>query len=705
MLNISFTFIYIFSYILLCISVIILLSLARNPFSKSRLPFVILSANIFLLSLGSFTLLIGTSTAMLTIWANIIVTAILTMPAIIFHFCVQFISNELNKIHKICFISFYSLSLILSVLLISFKQIGIKEVTYGYAINAPLLTFIQLFFSIPINIATISIISRKIYQNIRTNKPVLDVTLLLVGLIFYFLTETILSFLIENRAIQPVPTTWVSSLILYLFASFGFVISNFSLWRVTQDIIFKNTEDAVLTFDASGQVVEINKPACSILNLDKNKYKKEKLNIEYVTDNLSQLITNNKQRKKFIETITSIKACNLKEDIEFRINGKKEYYNVKIFPIIDKFNMATGKLLTLTSITSEKEKEIQLYYQSYHDKLTGIHNRLYFEEEMKRLDTKRQYPISIIIGDINGLKLINDAYGYNKGDEVLKKVALIFKNNIRHEDILCRWGGDEFAILLPNTKEEDSIKIINRIKENCIKNSTESMPLNVSMGFAIKTSSEKKINEIAKEAEDMMNKHKLLENESARSSIILSLQKALEERDYETEEHATRMANLSVLLGEKLKLNYNELNELRLVAMLHDIGKISISDNIILKPGKLTLEEWEVIKKHPECGYRLAISCRDLVEIARGILYHHERWDGKGYPKGLKGKKIPTISRIVSIADAFDAMTNDRPYRKAMTIEEAVNEIKKEAGAQFDPDFVKLFTEILNRGEIFRTEK
>ncbi|MDD3628786.1 MAG: diguanylate cyclase [Actinomycetota bacterium] len=497
---------------------------------------------------------------------------------------------------------------------------------------------------------------------------------------------------------------WASSLILYLFISIGFIITNFRLWRITQDVILKSMEDPILAFDTSGQVVEINKPACSILNLDKNKYKKEKLNIEYVTDNLSQLITNNKQRKKFIETITSIKACNLKEDIEFRINGKKEYYNVKIFPIIDKFNMATGKLLTLTSITSEKEKEIQLYYQAYHDKLTGIYNRLFFEEEMKRLDTRRMYPISIIIGDINGLKLINDAYGYNKGDEVLKKVALIFKNNIRHEDILCRWGGDEFAILLPNTKKEYSIKIIKRIKENCIKNSTESLPLNVSMGFAVKTSSEKKINEIVKEAEDMMNEHKLLENESARSSIILSLQKALEERDYETEEHAMRMANLSILLGERINLSYNELNELRLLAILHDIGKISISDNIILKPGKLTLEEWEVIKKHPECGYRLAISCRDLTQIARGILYHHERWDGKGYPEGLKGKKIPVISRIVSIADAFDAMTNDRPYRKAMTRDEAISEIKKEAGAQFDPELAKLFTEILASEDIFGSE-
>jgi len=639
MVNIFITVTYIFSYVLLFTSVIIFLSLAKNPFSKNRLPFAILSANIFLLSLGSFALLISTNTLILTIWANIVAFAIVAMPAIIFHFSVRFTGTEINTIQKNCIISFYSLSLILCILLIAFKQIGIQKVTYGYAINAPVLVFIQLFFIAPLNIAAIFIVSRKIYQNVRANKPVLDVTLLLIGLIFYFLTETILSFLIENEVIQPVPSTWASSLILYLFASFGFVISNFRLWRMAQDIIFKNMEDAILTFDTSDQLVELNKPACSILNLDKKKYKEEKLNIEYVLDNLSKLIIDNKERKNFIKAKTSIKSCDYKEDIEFRINGEKKYYTVKMSPILDKSNMTIGKLLTLTNITSEKEKEMQLYYQAYHDKLTGTYNRLFFEEEMKRLDTKRMYPISIIIGDVNGLKLINEAYGYDKGDEVLKKVATILKDNLRHEDILCRWGGDEFAIILPNTKKEDSIKIINRVKESCIKNSTESMPLSMSMGFAVKTSSKKKITEIAKEAEDMMNKHKLLESESARSSIILSLQKALEERDYETEEHAMRMADLSTLLGEKLKLDYNELNELKLIAMLHDIGKISVSDNVILKPGKLTLEEWEDIKKHPEAGYRLAISCRDLVQIAEGILYHHERWDGKGYPKGLKGKK------------------------------------------------------------------
>jgi response regulator RpfG family c-di-GMP phosphodiesterase len=178
------------------------------------------------------------------------------------------------------------------------------------------------------------------------------------------------------------------------------------------------------------------------------------------------------------------------------------------------------------------------------------------------------------------------------------------------------------------------------------------MPLNISLGVAVKNSTRKSMNEIVKEAEDIMNEHKLLEIDSARSSIILSLKKALEERDYETEEHGSRMADLSTLLGEKIKLKYDEINELKLLAILHDIGKISISDNIILKAGKLISEEWKVIKKHPEVGFRLAKSSRDLKRIARGILHHYERWDGTGYPEGLKGKEIPMISRIVAIAEA-----------------------------------------------------
>src|SRR4030066_855572 len=624
MLNISFIFIFILLYILLYIPVIHVLNLIKSPFGKNKISFAILSANIFLLSLGSFILLTSSNTILFAIWANIIVTAIVTMPAIIFHFSVQFVMKEVSKIHKICFTLFYSLSLILSAFLIFFNQIGLEKISYGYIIKTPLLTFIQLFFILPINLATISIISYRIYQNIRSNKSVLAMVLLLIGFTLNFSGETFLHFLIENKIIQPAPVAWASSFLLYFFISLGFLISNFRLWRITQNRIFRSMEDAVFAFETNGRIVEINKSAYNILNLDEKKYKKEKLNIEYISDNLSPIILDGKQRKKFTDKLNSIKSQSLKEDIEFRINEEKKCFNVRISPILDNFNRMVGKLVILANITSIKEKEKQLYYQSYHDKLTGIYNRLFFEEELNRFDTKRQFPVSIIIGDINGLKLINDAYGHNKGDEVLKNIA-----------------------------------------------------------------------EIVKEAEDIMNEHKILENESARSSIILSLKNALEERYYETEEHAMRMANLSLLVGEKINLRYNELNELRLLAILHDIGKISISDSIILKPGKLTSEEWEVIKRHPEVGYRLANSSRDLEQIARGILYHHERWDGKGYPEGLKGNKIPVISRIVAIADAFDAMTNDRPYRKAMSNYEAIEEIKRESGSQFDPSLAKLFAEVL----------
>src|SRR4030066_247969 len=631
MLNISFIFIFILLYILLYIPVIHVLNLIKNPFGKNKISFAILSANIFLLSLGSFILLTSSNAIILTIWANIIVTAIVTMPAIIFHFSVQFVMKEVSKTHKICFTLFYSLSLILSTFLIFFNQIGLEKISYGYIIKTPLLIFIQLFFILPINLVTISIISYKIFQNIRSNKSVLAMVILLVGFTFNFSGETFLHFLIENKVIQPAPVAWASSFLLYFFISLGFLISNFRLWRITQNRIFRSMEDAVFALETNGRIVEINKSAYNILNLDEKKYKKEKLNIEYISDNLSPIILDGKQRKKFTDTLTSIKLQSFKEDIEFRINKEKKCFNVRISPILDNFNRMVGKLVILANITSIKEKEKQLYYQSYHDKLTGIYNRLFFEEELNRFETKK----------------------------------------------------------------EDSIRIIDRIKESCIRNSVKSMPLDISMGFAAKNNSKKNIDEIVKEAEDIMNEHKLLENESARSSIILSLKNALEERYYETEEHAMRMANLSLLVGEKINLKYNELNELRLLAILHDIGKISISDSIILKPGKLTTEEWEVIKRHPEVGYRLANSSRDLEQIARGILYHHERWDGKGYPEGLKGNKIPVISRIVAIADAFDAMTNDRPYRKAMSNYEAIEEIKRESGSQFDPSLAKLFAEVL----------
>ncbi len=354
-----------------------------------------------------------------------------------------------------------------------------------------------------------------------------------------------------------------------------------------------------------------------------------------------------------------------------------------------------GQFIIYDDVTEVKKVEEQLRYLSFHDKLTDLYNRAYFEEEVKRLDTKRALPLSVVIGDINGLKLINDAFGHSRGDELLKKIAGIFKKQFREDDIIARWGGDEFSILLPNTSEDNTLKIIKRIKEACKRNSTRIMPLSISIGSATKKDVKQNIEKVLKDAEDLMYRHKLIEHQSARSSVIASLEKALEEKDYETEDHIKRMKDFTAKFGKKLNLNSSRLDELNLLVALHDIGKIAIADSILPKPSELTSEEWKVIKKHPEVGYHIAESSLELAPIAEGILYHHEWWNGKGYPRGLKKEKIPLISRVIAIIDAYDAMTHERPYRKALSRKQAVDELKKGSGIQFDPQLVKVFIGLL----------
>lgn len=372
-------------------------------------------------------------------------------------------------------------------------------------------------------------------------------------------------------------------------------------------------------------------------------------------------------------------------------NGVNKYVelNAGIITYEDK----PALLVIFRDITQRRQDENKIRYLSFHDKLTGLYNRAFLEEELKRLDAEEYLPISIIMGDVNGLKLVNDAFGHQKGDELLQSAAQVFKSSNRKEDITGRWGGDEYVCILPKIDEKTVKGICNRIKQAYLEKCEQPIQLSISLGVATKKECSQDIYEVLKEAEDNMYKTKLMESKSIRNQISSTLQKVLHEKSHETKEHAQRLQEMANKMARYLSFSNAEADELGLLALLHDIGKVAIPEELLNKPGKLTTEEFKIVQSHCEIGYRIAGSIPELSYIAEGILTHHEKWDGSGYPRGLKGEEIPLFARIISIVDAYDVMVNGRIYKKKMKHEEAMEEITEHAGTQFDPSLVRLFIE------------
>ncbi|MGM0380224.1 MAG: sensor domain-containing diguanylate cyclase/phosphohydrolase [Bacillota bacterium] len=356
---------------------------------------------------------------------------------------------------------------------------------------------------------------------------------------------------------------------------------------------------------------------------------------------------------------------------------------------------------THQDITERKLVEKELYYKTYHDELTGLYNRTYFNKEIDKYNNEKKLPLSIIMGDVNGLKITNDTFGHKEGDRLLIKIAEIFKKSFRKKDMVVRTGGDEFIALLPRTSKKEAEKIAKNINEMCdrsneCKNYDECLiNLSIALGVATKTKYSDTIEDVLKRAEDKMYQNKVNESMSIHNTIVNSLETMLRESTNETLEHSKRLEYLATNLGKKLDLSRHELNVLASLANLHDIGKITISKDILQKPTSLNDKEWEEIKRHPEAGYKIAKSSPKLNNVAEGILYHHERWDGNGYPQGLSGEQIPLLARIINIVDSYDVMTSSRPYKEAMNKNEALKEVEKCAGSQFDPNISKIFIKMM----------
>lgn len=349
----------------------------------------------------------------------------------------------------------------------------------------------------------------------------------------------------------------------------------------------------------------------------------------------------------------------------------------------------------IIDITDIKLRDAQIQYLDMHDVLTGTYNRKYLEIETVRVNQAMYCPMLVMIADINGVRLINDAYGFKEGDQLIIQAASILKQVCGDEASVFRTGGDEFTVLIPHFESKYLQNLLQRVKHSIEiyndKLENPALNLSLSLGAAIRENTSIGFEEITKEAIESLHKNKLLDRKSHFSSVISSMQATMYAKSEETEEHTERLADYVRRMGQWLNLSQSQMDNLTLLSLLHDIGKIGIPEHILHKPGKLTDEEWIIMRKHTEIGYRIALASPELHTIAPYILTHHERWDGKGYPNGVKGDDIPLLARILSIVDAFDAMTQDRVYRKGMDVEAAILELRRCAGSQFDPTLVDLF--------------
>ncbi|SJZ56885.1 sensor domain-containing diguanylate cyclase/phosphohydrolase [Selenihalanaerobacter shriftii] len=455
--------------------------------------------------------------------------------------------------------------------------------------------------------------------------------------------------------------------------------------------LFENTSTSTMILNRSGTIELVNNKL-----VEMSGYSKEELVGKGYEDFLASE-----------DGLESVKECRLQSKSATKKVPNK--YEIKILDnweqirsILVQVNIIpdTGKIIvSFIDITKRKKKEEKIKNMSYRDPLTGLYNRKYYDEKLERLDTQRELPLSIIIGDANRLKLTNDILGHKTGDNLLKKIAKILKESTRKCDIIARWGGDEFGIILPQTSKVEAQEVIKRIKEKVKNENLSFVPLQIGLGCATKVDIDQYIEEVFEEAEEEMYQDKQVQKNNSDSQLLKMLINKLESTDYKAVGHTPQIVSLAQIMGERLDLENHKLKQLSLLAKFHDIGKLINSDGISDDNVEIAYD----FKEHTETSYDILTSFQELRPIASYIFYNYEHWDGSGFPKGLKHKEIPLISRIIHIIDAFDTMTHEVEYpidierysQEAISEEEAIVKIENLSGSIFDPNLVDVFVEIV----------
>ena len=363
-------------------------------------------------------------------------------------------------------------------------------------------------------------------------------------------------------------------------------------------------------------------------------------------------------------------------------------------PIKNEKGETVGIVLVFRDVSEKNEQRKEIEYLSFHDALTGLYNRRFLEEELLRLDIEKNLPISIIMGDVNGLKLTNDIFGHAHGDVFLKKIAEVMRRVCRADDIIARWGGDEFVILLPKTTVEQAKQIKKRIKTEFARDGVQVIKGNISLGCDVKTSMDQSIMECLDSAEEKMYAAKILERDDFKSSTLDSIITTLQSDCPQEEEHAQRVSQWCHDLGVTMELPHVKIRRMKLAGYFHDIGKIVLHKDLLEENSERTAEEISEIKKHPIMGYRILNAFDDTMSLADAVLHHHERWDGSGYPKGLKGEEIPFLARVVAVANYYDRLLSAKEGEALEKNQHPLIHLEKIEG-RFDPEIKREFINMI----------
>ena len=368
--------------------------------------------------------------------------------------------------------------------------------------------------------------------------------------------------------------------------------------------------------------------------------------------------------------------------------------------------LRSGKLITEAQRQAELDPVTQLYnsrsaFQRLHGELTR--------------HAGNWKPLAVIMADLDGFKLVNDTYGHAAGDEVLKRIAAVMRRACRDADVIARYGGDEFLMILPETGLKQAVRCAERIqsaieREEFRYGDSDCIPIGCSYGIAVYPDDTKEAHDLISIADRNLYQAKAeggnrivarggtsIETTLSHLTgfdLFWAMVVAVDNKDGYTRRHSESVTDIAVRLGTAMNMDNQQLETLRIAGTLHDLGKIGVPDSVLRKPGKLTPEEARVMQQHPVFGALIVGALPEMDDVVLGVRHHHERFDGRGYPDGRAGEDIPLIARIIGVADAFSAMTTCRPYRKALSEAEALSQIREGLGTQFDPELGRLFLEL-----------